>query len=105
MHGFSLFAASAALTLCAAWPVLADEDVPDDAAPPVVVQDVGNNTTFDLGIDVSGVAHNPAAVHAFMLGLAPVTQDAIMGACATFMDYPVTAQSPETWAFCANTSG
>jgi hypothetical protein len=104
MHRFSLIAASAAIVLCAAWPVGAAAD-DDDAVPqPAFIQDVGNDTTFDLGIDVRGVGHNPAAVQAFILGLEPATRYAIMSACVTFMDHPVTAQSPETGAFCANAS-
>ena len=108
MHRFSLIAASAAFALSAAWPMVAAADDGDDVfdvVPPSPAQDIVPDTTFDLGIDVRGVAHNPAAVHAFIVGLGADTQIAIMGACATFMEYPVTAQSPETSAFCANSGG
>jgi hypothetical protein len=61
-----------------------------------------NDTTFDLGVDVTGVAHTPAAARGYLSSLAPQTQSAIMGACETFMAHPSTAQSPETYAFCSN---
>ena len=60
------------------------------------------DTTFDLGIDVSGVPHDPTSVRSFINGLAPVTQSAIMGACETFMEHPDSIESPDTYAFCAN---
>jgi len=60
------------------------------------------DTTFDLGIDVSGIPHDPAAVRSFIGGLAPAAQSAIMGACETFMEHPDSIQSPETYGFCSN---
>src|SRR4051812_19195414 len=59
-------------------------------------------TTFDLGIDVTDVAHTPAAARAFLSGLPAPTQSAIMGACENFMAHPDSVQSPETFAFCSN---
>jgi threonine dehydrogenase-like Zn-dependent dehydrogenase len=60
------------------------------------------DTTFDLGIDVTGVPHDPLAVKSFISGLAPAAQSAVMGACESFMEHPDSIQSPETYAFCSN---
>jgi hypothetical protein len=81
---------------------LADDTPPTDNGLTESTDTSPGNTTFDLGIDVSGVPHNPTAVRSFITGLAPVTQSAIMGACETFMANPDTVQSPETYAFCSN---
>jgi hypothetical protein len=63
---------------------------------------VSPGTTFDLGIDVTGVPHSAAAVRSFISGLESPTQSAVMGACENFMEHPSSAQSPETYAFCSN---
>jgi hypothetical protein len=103
MHRFTLLAASAVLAIACPIVALADDD--EVVASPMGIQESVSSTTFDLGIDVRGVAHEPAAVKAFILGLGPDAAAAIMGACETFMDFPVTAQSPETRAFCSNATG
>jgi hypothetical protein len=61
----------------------------------------GPDTVFDLGIDITGVPHSLADVKGYLATLAPVTRDAVVHACATFMAYPSSAQEPETLAFCS----
>ena len=60
------------------------------------------DTTFDLGFDVSGIPHDPAAAQAFVLLLDPERQVKVVGACGYFNRYPYMAQSPETRGFCGN---
>jgi hypothetical protein len=60
------------------------------------------DTTFDLGFDVSGIPHDPAATKAFVLLLDPAQQVRVVGACGYFNRYPYMAQSPETRGFCGN---
>ena len=56
---------------------------------------------FDLGVDVTGVAHTPGAVSGYLTSLAPVTRAAVLNACDTFMANPETAQGDNTIAFCS----
>ena len=60
------------------------------------------DTTFDLGFDVTGIPHDPAAAKAFVLQLDPDRQVRLVGACGYFNRYPYMAQSPETRGFCGN---
>jgi len=60
------------------------------------------DTTFDLGFDVSGVEHTPAAAKAFILAMNPAYQGKVIAACGYFLQYPAQMQSPETRAFCQN---
>jgi hypothetical protein len=99
-----LFAPAAfAAAAFAILPTFALADIVDDnngveTSQPAVPTD----TTFDLGVDVSGVPHDPAAVRSFLSGFPATTQSAIMGACETFMEHPDSIQSPETYGFCSN---
>jgi len=95
-----LAAAAVALT-----PVVAAAEDEEVVAPTTDVQQPVNSTWFDLGIDVIGVPHNPGAAKAFISRLAPVSQEAIVGACLTYMQHPESVQSPETYAFCINLTG
>ena len=60
------------------------------------------DTTFDLGFDVSGIEHTPAAAKSVLLALDTSRQLKVAGACNYFLRYPYMAQSPETRAFCTN---
>jgi hypothetical protein len=70
------------------------------AATRTPVPDAASTTTFDLGVDVSDVAPTRADVHAYLAGLEPETQAAILGACGTFVANPTDAKSADTLAFC-----
>ena len=60
----------------------------------------GSDTTFDLGVNVNDVLPTTHGVDAYLAGLEPETQAAIMGACNTFMQNPTDARSDSTLAFC-----
>jgi hypothetical protein len=60
------------------------------------------DTTFDLGVDVSGVPHDPADAKAYLLELPATWQPRVLGACGHFLEQPTEAKSPETRAFCQN---
>jgi hypothetical protein len=81
---------------------LADDIVDDNNGVETSQPSDPVDTTFDLGVDVSGIPHNPTAVRGFLSGLPAATQSAVMGACETFMEHPASIQSPETYAFCSN---
>jgi hypothetical protein len=57
-------------------------------------------TTFDLGIDVSGVARTASAVDSYIASLEPETQAAIMGACDNYVQNPTSARDVSTLGFC-----
>jgi hypothetical protein len=63
------------------------------------------DTVFDLGIDVTAVPKTPAAVRAFLLGLAPTTKDILVTTCGHYMDYPTAVLSRDTLEFCWNVRG
>jgi hypothetical protein len=102
MRVVAMLAAAAVVALT---PVVAAAEDEEAVAPTSDVQQPVNSTWFDLGIDVMGVAHTPGAAKAFISGLAQVSQEAIVGACTTYMQHPETMQSPETYAFCINLTG
>ena len=90
-------------TVFAVMPTFALADIVDDNNGVETSQPANpGDTTFDLGVDVSGVPHDPTAVRSFLSGLPATTQSAIMGACETFMEHPDSIQSPETYGFCSN---
>jgi len=95
MHVLTSTAALAAITLS-----LAITAPLASAATRTPVPDAASTTTFDLGVDVSDVAPTPADVHAYLAGLEPETQAAILGACGTFVANPTDAKSADTLAFC-----
>jgi hypothetical protein len=103
-----LFAPAAlAAVMLAVLPAVAfadDEDntVDADGIPLPISTDNPADTTFDLGVDVSGVPHSAVAVKAFLSGLEPETQSAVMGACEHYMQYPNSIKSWDTYAFCAS---
>ena len=57
-------------------------------------------TNFDLGVDVSGVAHTTRAVDSYLAAQAPETQAALRGACENYVQNPTSAQDIATLAFC-----
>ena len=79
-----------------------DNDDQNDVEGIPLVSPDNSDAVFDLGIDVSGVPANPAAVKAFIGQLEPATQSAVMGACETFMKDPSSIKSADTFAFCSN---
>jgi hypothetical protein len=60
------------------------------------------DTSFDLGFDVSGVEHTPAAAKGAILGLDRTRQLKVVAACGYFIQFPDQTHSPETRAFCDN---
>jgi len=99
-----LFAPAAiAAAVFAVMPTFALADIVDDNNGLETSEPANpGDTTFDLGIDVSGVAHDPTAVRAFLGSLPAATQSTIKGACETFMEHPDSIQSPATYGFCSN---
>jgi hypothetical protein len=71
----------------------------------VTVDSQKADSVFDLGIDVTGVAHTSAAVRGYLGALAPVTRDSIVKACETYMAHPESAQAQDTLAFCSAAVG
>ena len=59
------------------------------------------DTTFDLGIDVGGVANTPIGVKDFLGSLAPETQRVIETTCEHYMENPQAVRDGDTLAFCA----
>jgi hypothetical protein len=56
---------------------------------------------FDLGVDVTGVAHTTGAVAGYLTQLEPVTRASVLNACETFMAHPDSAQDRATIGFCS----
>jgi hypothetical protein len=74
-----------------------DEDVENPFIPTIEAPD----TTFDLGIDVGELPKTPAAVRAYLAGLAPLTRDILISTCEHYMVTPNSVQESETLAFCS----
>ena len=79
---------------------LAVTAMPVSAATRTPAGESGGGTTFDLGVDVSGIVPTGQDVGAYLAGLDPETQAAILGACGTFVQNPVDVRSIDTLAFC-----
>jgi hypothetical protein len=78
-----------------------DTDRNDVEGIPIVTPD-NSDAVFDLGVNISGVPANPAAVKAFIGQLDPETQSAVMGACEAFVKDLASIKSAETFAFCSS---
>ena len=74
--------------------------MPASAAMRAAASTFGGDTTFDLGINVGGVALNAKAVAAFLKSKAPETRAAIMGGCETYVKHPEDVRSIRTLNFC-----
>jgi hypothetical protein len=79
---------------------LATTAMPVSAATRTPAAESGGGTTFDLGLDVSGIVPTAQDVGTYMAGLDPSTQAAILGACNTFVQNPVDVRSIDTLPFC-----
>ena len=92
------------LALLLATPVLAANSLGQPNYGVILQKNTGSlfDTTFDLGFDVSGIEHTPAAAKGFVLQLDSDRQYRLAGACGYFNRYPEQAKSPETRGFCQN---
>jgi hypothetical protein len=98
-------AAAAAISLLPALAWAEDDTAIIEELDAGVGQPFSVDTIFDLGIDVTGVPKTPAAARAFLLGLAPGTQNILITTCAHYVKDPSGVESRDTVDFCANVAG
>jgi hypothetical protein len=102
MRNMLSIAAAAVAIAMAAGVALADETTDADTINGAfTLEGLVPDTTFDLGIDVSGIPRTPAAVHAYLTSLDAASRTTILRACQNYMTYPSSAQEQETVSFCA----
>ena len=98
-------AAALALTLSAGASFAVPLDDQEDNTADVFNAEPAPSTTFDLGIDVSGVPQSPGAVKSFLGSLAPDTRGILLSTCQHYMQNPVSARDQDTIAFCSAAVG
>ena len=99
-----LAVAAAAVISLAAVPAFADDvDQTDNSgfATDTFAAPAAPDTTFDLGVDVTGVAHTPGAVRAYLGSLEPETRAVIQSTCEHYMENPSSVRDTTTIGFCS----
>jgi hypothetical protein len=99
-----LAVAAAAVLSLAAVPAFADDaNQTDDTGfvAGVFTAPAVPDTTFDLGVDVTGIPHTPGAVKAYLGSLAPETREVLQSSCQHYMQTPDSARDTATIGFCS----